>query len=98
VVLEGFPSVDKHDGDFVIKLPAQFTIAVDIYLLPRKTAAAGKLGKALLHHLAKMASLARVNHHLAGFRHGGIVALTQHPLARKNHTGDPHQGPVPQQE
>src|SRR5271155_1490473 len=94
-VLECFPPVDEHNRDLVIKLPPQFTIAIDIHFLPSESAAAGKLGKALFHQLAKMASLSRVNHDLSGFWHGGIVAPPLLPLPRKKKRGDEHEGPAP---
>jgi hypothetical protein len=93
-VLECFPPVDEHNWDLVIELPPQFTIAIDIDFLPRKSTTAGKLGKALFHQLAKMASLSRINHDLPGFWHGGIVAPPLLPLARKKKRGDPHEGPA----
>ena len=82
-VLEGFSSVDEHDRDLIVKLVSQFAIAIDVDFLPRKSAAAGKLVEAFLYQFTKMASLSRVNHHLAGFRHGRIVALPLLLLARK---------------
>jgi hypothetical protein len=94
-VLECFPPVDEHHWDLVIKLPPQFTIAIDIDFLPGKSATAGKLGEALFHQLAKMASLSRVNHDLPGFWHGGIVAPPLLPLARKKKRADEHEGPAP---
>ncbi len=93
-VLEGFSAVDEHNRDFIIKLPPQFIIAIDVDLVPRESAAAGKLGEALLHELAKMTSFPRVNHHFGGFWHGGIVAPTLLPLARKKKRESPHEGPA----
>src|ERR1022692_1305968 len=79
-VLEGFTAVDEHHWDFVIELPPQFVVATHIYLLPRKSAAAGELDKALLHNFAEVTALARVNHDLARVWHGWIVALPGVPI------------------
>src|ERR1700733_14719541 len=83
-VLEGFSPVDEYDWHFIIKLPAQITVAVYIYFSPRESASARELAEALLHQLAKLTSLARVNHHLAGFWHAGIVALPGSPIPVRN--------------
>src|ERR1035438_7712113 len=82
-VLEGFPAVDEHYRHFVIELSPQFIVGIYIHFLPGKTAAARELHQALLHHLAKMTSFARVNHDLAGLWHDAIVSLPPHPLARE---------------
>jgi hypothetical protein len=83
VILEGFSTVDEDDWNFVIKLPAQFVITINVNFLPGESASARKLAEAFLHQFTKMASLSRVNHHLAGFWHGWIVAPRPLPLARK---------------
>ncbi len=82
-VFESLVSVDKDDRHFVIKLPAQFVVAIHIHFMPSKPAAARELHQALLHDLAKMTSFARINHDLAGFWHAAIVSLPPYPLARE---------------
>ncbi len=57
-VLEGFAAVDEHDWNFIIELSPQFVIAIYIHFLPRESAAARELHKALLHHFAKVTPLA----------------------------------------
>src|SRR5271155_2641925 len=64
-VFEGLTPVDEDDRDFVIELPAQFVVAINIHFLPREAAAAGEFREAFLHQLAKMTTLPRVNHDLA---------------------------------
>jgi hypothetical protein len=72
-VLEGFPAVDKDHGNFVGELAAELVIAVDIHLLPVESPAPMQLIQALLHNFAEMASLARIEDHLAGLRHEASV-------------------------
>jgi hypothetical protein len=69
-VLEGFAAVDKDDGDFIVKLAADFVIGINVDFTPGEAAMAGKLDQAFLHDFAEMASLAGVNHDLAGVWHG----------------------------
>jgi hypothetical protein len=64
-VLEGFVAIDEHDRNLIVELPAQFTVAIDIDFMPGKSTAARKLRETLFDHFAKVASLARVNYHLA---------------------------------
>ena len=72
-VFEGFAAVNEDDRDFVSELAAKLIVAVDIDLLPIKTAATMELGKAFLHDLAKMTSLARIEDNPARLRHGASV-------------------------
>jgi hypothetical protein len=74
-VLEGFAAVDEDDGDFVGELAADLGVGVHIDFAPGETSAAGKLGEAFFDDLAKMASLAGVDHDGAGIGHAGILAL-----------------------
>jgi hypothetical protein len=69
-VLEGFAAVDENDGDFIVKLAADFVIGINVDFTPGEAALAGKLDQAFLDDFAEMASLAGVNHDLAGVRHG----------------------------
>src|SRR4029077_10643482 len=69
-VLEGFAAVDEDDGDFVVKLAADFVIGINVDFTPGEAAMAGKLDQAFLDDFAEMASLAGVNHDLAGGWHG----------------------------
>jgi hypothetical protein len=57
VVLEGFAAVDEDHWDFVVKLTAEFGVAVDVDLAPNEAATARQLGKTFLHHFAEVASL-----------------------------------------
>ncbi len=82
-VLEGFAPVDEHNRHFVIELPPQFAVTIHIHFLPSEAAAAREFRQTLLHHLAKMATFARVNHDLAGLRHAAIVP-SAHPLLARN--------------
>jgi len=70
VVLEGFAAVDEDDGDFIVKLAADFVIGINVDFTPGEAAMAGKLDQAFLDDFAEMASLAGVNHDLAGVWHG----------------------------
>jgi len=69
-VLEGFAAVDENDGDFIVKLAADFVIGINVDFTPGKAAMAGKLDQAFLDDFAEMASLAGINHDLAGVWHG----------------------------
>jgi len=69
-VLEGFASVDEHDGDFVGKLAAKFVIAVHVDFLQAEPTAAMQLAKCFLDDLAEVASLTGVDHDLARRNHG----------------------------
>jgi hypothetical protein len=73
-VFEGLAPIDKYHRHFIVELPPQLGVAINIHFLPGEPAAAGKLTKTLLHHFAKVTPLARVNHDLAGLWHGWIVA------------------------
>jgi hypothetical protein len=64
-VLEGLAPIDEHHGNFIIELPPQFAVAIHIDFLPGEAATTGEFRKALLHQLAKMTTLPRVNHDLA---------------------------------
>ena len=39
-VLEGFAAIDEDNRDFIVKLAAEFGVRVNVYLLPRESAAA----------------------------------------------------------
>jgi hypothetical protein len=69
-VLEGFAAVDENDGDFIVKLAADFVIGINVDFTPGEAATAGELDQAFLDDFAEMASLAGVNHDLAGVWHG----------------------------
>ena len=68
-VLEGFPAINEDDRDFVVKLTAEFGIAVDVDLAPNEGAMARELGKTFLHHFAEVASLPGINHDCARLWH-----------------------------
>ena len=70
VVFEGFAAVDEDDGDFIVKLAADFVIGINVDFTPGEAALPGKLDQAFLDDFAEMASLAGVNHDLAGISHG----------------------------
>ena len=57
-VLEGFASVDEHDGNLVVELAAKLDIRVYIDFFPRESATASELCEALFHQLAKMTTFA----------------------------------------
>jgi len=90
-VLESLPPVDEHDRHFVIELPPQFAVTIHIHIFPGEAAAALELRQALLHHLAQMATLAGVNHDLAGLRHAAIVTSAHPLLAREKETKPLHE-------
>ena len=69
-VLEGFAAVDEDDGDLIVKLAADFVIGINVDFTQGEAAMAGKLDQAFLDDFAEMASLAGVNHDLAGVWHG----------------------------
>ena len=77
-VLERFATVDENDRNLVVELPAQFRIHIDVDLLPCKAAAARKLGEALFHHFAEMASLSGIYDDATRLWHAGEI------LAREN--------------
>ena len=68
-VLKGLAAVDEDHGDFVIELAADFAIGVHIDFSPSESAPARKFGQALFHHFTQVASLAGVNHDVAGLKH-----------------------------
>jgi hypothetical protein len=80
-VFEGFAAVDEDDGDFIVKLAADFVIGIHVDFTPGEAALAGKLDQAFLDDFAEMASLAGVNHDLAGVWHGrdSSVSAVQFP-------------------
>jgi len=82
-VLEGFAAVDKHDWHFVVELPSQVAITIHVHFLPREPAAAGKLCKALFHHLAEMTTFPRIDDDLPGVLHAAIVPSPLLPLKEK---------------
>ena len=69
VILEGFAAIDKDDWDFVVVQPQEFGVSIYIHLGPGETAVAGEFGQALLHHIAKMATLAGVDNDGVEGRH-----------------------------
>ena len=77
-VLKRLAAVDENDRDFIIELAPELGVRVDIDFTPGKAAAARKFGKALFHHFAKVASLARVHDYIAQLWHAGKI------LARGN--------------
>lgn len=72
-VLESLAAVDENDRNFVVILPAQFVVRINVDFLPRKSASPREFGKALFDHLAQMTSLARVDDNAPGFLHAGIL-------------------------
>jgi hypothetical protein len=81
-ILEGFAAVDEDDGDFIVKLAADFVIGVNVDFTPGEAALAGKLDQAFLDDFAEMASLAGVNHDLAGVWHGRDSSRFGGPVSR----------------
>jgi hypothetical protein len=81
VVFEGFAAVDEDDGDFIVKLAPDFVIGINVDFTPGEAALTGKLDQAFLDDFAEMASLAGVNHDLAGIWHGrdSSVSAVQFP-------------------
>jgi hypothetical protein len=61
VILESFAAVDEHYRNFIVELPPEFVVRVDVDFAPGKSSAAGELGKTLLHHFTEVASLAGVD-------------------------------------
>src|SRR5215831_17693731 len=68
-VLKGLAAVNEHHRYFVGKLAAQLVVAVDVNLLPAKTAAAFELHQSFLDDLAEVAALARVDDHFSQRQH-----------------------------
>ena len=69
VILEGLAAVDEYDWNFIVELPAEFKVRVDIDFAPGESSATRKLGKALLHHFTEVASLAGVDDDAALIAH-----------------------------
>ena len=63
-VLECLAAIDKHHRHLVIVLLPQLGVAVDVHLAPLEVGLALKLRKRLLDDVAKMTSIARINHHV----------------------------------
>lgn len=84
VVFEGFAPIDEHDGHFIVKLPAQIVVAVDIHFLPGEGAMARQLREALFHHLAQMTSFAGINNDLTALGHAAILPSRPYQLTSKN--------------
>jgi len=61
VILEGLAPVDEYDWDFIVELPAEFEVRVDIDFAPGESSATGKLVKTFLHHFTEVASFAGVD-------------------------------------
>jgi hypothetical protein len=76
-VFEGFAAVDEDDGDFIVKLAAEVVIGINIDFTPGEAAMTGKLDQAFLDDFAEMASLAGVNHYLAGVWHGRDSSVSE---------------------
>jgi hypothetical protein len=70
-VLEGLAAVDENYRDFVGELAAELFVAINVDVLPGKTAATMQLGEGLFDDFAEMTSFARVDHDLPGLRHCG---------------------------
>jgi hypothetical protein len=64
-VFEGFAAVNKDDRDFVIKLPPELGVSVDVDLAPGEAAAARELSQALFDEFAEVASFAGIDDDLA---------------------------------
>jgi hypothetical protein len=64
-ILERFTSVDKNNWDLVVELAAQSCVCVHVHFAPDESATSGKLGEALLDHLAKVASLTGIHDDVA---------------------------------
>jgi hypothetical protein len=73
VILEGFSAVDEDNGHFVVKLPAEFDVGIDVNFAPREAAPPRKLGEAFLHHLAKMAPFSGVHNDVTRLQHVGRI-------------------------
>ena len=43
-VLESLATIDEDNGDFVVELPAEFGVGVNVNIAPSKTATAGEFG------------------------------------------------------
>ena len=69
-VLEGFSAIDEDDRNFIVELATNLVIGINVDFTPGETAVTGELRQAFLHDFAEMASLAGVNHDLAGVWHG----------------------------
>src|SRR5215469_7900626 len=69
VIFECLFAVDEDDGDFVAVLTAELVVGVDVNFAPAEAAMARKLAQRLLHHLAKVAALARIQDDIAESRH-----------------------------
>ena len=83
VILEGFPAVDKNDRDLIVEFAAKFGVPIDIDFAPSEPSASREFGKALLHDLAEVTSLARIDDNLSRLLHAWIVSLPGLLLARK---------------
>ena len=71
VILEGLAAVNEDDRDFIVELTAEFVVGVDVDFVPGESSAAGEFGKTFFHHLAKMASLARIYDDTTRIWHAG---------------------------
>jgi hypothetical protein len=83
-VLKCFAAIDEDYGDFVVKLPAQFAVAIDVYFLPGKAAAAREFGETFFYHLAQVTSLSGIDYDLARVRHAAILSLAVWLCSSKN--------------
>lgn len=78
-VLEGLASVYEDDRNFIVELPAQFVIGIDVDFKPGESASPRKLGEALLYHFTEVTALPRVDDDTAKLWHAGLI------LTPKNH-------------
>jgi hypothetical protein len=72
VILERFASIYKYNRDFIVVLPSEIWIRIDVELIPREAALAGKLDQAFLDDFAEVTAFTGVKGDLAVI-HGRIV-------------------------
>lgn len=88
VKLECLAAIDEDDRDLLVVSLPQVSVAVDVDLAPRKVVVLS-LPQRLLHHVAEMAPLSRIDHNLM---HTAIVRLRLNlihpPAARRLNGGD----------
>jgi hypothetical protein len=73
-VLEGLSAINEHDGNLVGELAAQLVGGINIDFTPGESAATLQFAKALFHHLAQVASFARINDDFARAGHAMSLA------------------------
>jgi hypothetical protein len=72
-VFKGLASIDEDDWDFVVELPAEFMVGIDVDFTPGESAAPRELREALFYDLAKMAAFAGVHDDVAKLWHAGSI-------------------------